>query len=292
MARRTAVLDASIGLIVVCLAGAVPAGQAIPVAGPRDVLTIAVFGEPTMTGEFAVDPDGAFEFPLIGRVVAAGLSARELEMYLVKRLADGYLKNPQVTVGLEQAARVRVFVMGEVRTPGAYQLAGDVTLIEALSRAGSTTTAAAQEALVLRPREAKGTGPILPAGQPSGDGAADAQSTPEESPDAEVIRIDLRELQTGVLRNNIALRDGDTVFVPKAQLVYVTGQVRSPGAYPVEPGMTVLQVLSLGGGVTDRGAASRIRIIRMVNGQSRTIGVDLTDTVEPGDTVVVPERFF
>jgi polysaccharide export outer membrane protein len=171
-------------------------------------------------------------------------------------------------------------------------LTGQATLIEALSFAGAITDAAARQALVLRPRDPNRTAPTLPAGPPNEGRPKDAEVAPGENPDAEVIRINLRELQTGILRNNIVLQDGDTVFVPKAQLVYLSGQVRSPGAYPVEPGMTVLQALSLGGGVTDRGATSRVRIIRVIDGQSRTIGVELTDTVEPGDTVVVPERFF
>ena len=91
---------------------------------------------------------------------------------------------------------------------------------------------------------------------------------------------------------NIQLQDGDTVNVPKTQSVFVTGHVKLSGAYSVERGTTVLQVLSLAGGVTDRGAEGRIRILRTVNGKRTEIKAKLTDTVEPGDTIVVPERFF
>jgi polysaccharide export outer membrane protein len=116
---------------------------------------------------------------------------------------------------------------------------------------------------------------------------------PDESGDAEVLRIDFRDLQSGeLLKNNVVLRDGDTVFVPRAQLVYMTGQVRSPGAYSIEPGTTVLQALSLAGGATDRGATSRIKIIRDEDAKKKEIKAKLTDVVEPGDTVVVPERYF
>ncbi len=88
------------------------------------------------------------------------------------------------------------------------------------------------------------------------------------------------------------LHDGDTVTVLKAQSVYVTGQVKSPGAYAVDAGTTVLQALSLAGGLTDRGADGRIRIQRVVEGKTTEIKAKLTDVVQPGDTIIVPERFF
>jgi len=80
--------------------------------------------------------------------------------------------------------------------------------------------------------------------------------------------------------------------VPKAQSVFVSGQVKNPGAYAVEPGTTVLQVLSLAGGLTDRGADSRVRIQRMVKGKLKETKAKLTDTVQPGDTIIVPQKFF
>jgi polysaccharide export outer membrane protein len=252
------------------------AAQAEQTIAPRDELTVTVFGEPTMSGKFTVDPDGTFEFPLVGRVKAAGLTARGAEAELNRRLSDGYLKNPQITVLIGQIANQRVFVLGEVRAPGTYQFPGGVTLIEAISRAGSTIPTAARQVLIIRPVDARNPAP----------------SMPDES-GTEVLRIDLRDLQSGeLLKNNIVLRDGDTVFVPRAQMVYLTGQVRSPGAYSIEPGTSVLQALSLAGGATDRGATSRIKIIRNEDDKKRELKAKLTDVVEPGDTIVVPERYF
>ena len=262
-------------------------GQGDPPIAPGDALAITVFGEPTLTGKYTVGSDGTFEFPLIGRVLAVGLTARGLVTKLTGRLGDGYLKNPQVTVSLERLANVQVFVMGEVRSPGAYQFTNGVTLLEALARAGSANPGA-QEALIVRSSDASGDGSSLPA-------ADDGRET---------LRVDLRE--GALARNNVKLRNGDTVFVPRAQLVYITGHVRSPGAYSVQPGMTVLQALSLAGGATDRGATNRVRIIRVVNVETdhaedgkkvgsdepEEIRVELTDLVQPGDTIVVPERFF
>jgi len=113
-----------------------------------------------------------------------------------------------------------------------------------------------------------------------------------DAADAVVTRVNLEQLQSGRLARNVSLQDGDTVFVPRADMVYVFGQVRSPGAYPIPTETTVLQALSLAGGVTDRGATNRVRIVRLVDGKEREVPVELADQVRAGDTIIVPERFF
>ena len=109
---------------------------------------------------------------------------------------------------------------------------------------------------------------------------------------AEIFRASIRDLESGTLKKNIELRDGDTIFVPRAETVYVFGQVKNPGAYAIQKDTTVLQALSLAGGVTEHGAMNRIRIVRIVNGEKKELKVKLTDVVQPGDTIIVPERFF
>lgn len=264
---------------IVSLALALPAAAQLSgyVIGPQDVLTITIYDQPDMSGKFKVEGDGSFTFPLIGRIKAAGQTLRAVEDELKKRLEDGYLKNPQVTVGIEKYQSQRIFILGEVRAPGAYTLSGDMTLIEALSGAGSTTPSAADEILIVRPPPGKQSGPVLP------DQAA-ADST--------VIHVNIRDLQEGDLTKNVALKDGDTIVVPKAQAVYVFGQVKQPGAYAMDKGTTVLQALSLAGGVTDRGSTGRIKIVRTVDGKKKELKAKLTDLVEPGDTLIVAERFF
>jgi polysaccharide export outer membrane protein len=205
------------------------------------------------------------------------LTLRQVEDGLKKRLKDeGYFRNPQVTVAVETYKSQRVFIVGEVRTPGTYPLSGNMNLVEALARAGSTLPTASAEAVIVHASDSA-TGPTLPTSQ-------DADN---------IVRVDLHDLQQGVFSQNTVLRDGDTIFIPRAESVYVFGQVKSPGAYVLQQRNTsVLQALSLAGGVTDRGSTGRIQIIRIVNGEKKEIGVKLADIVKPGDTIVVREKFF
>ena len=245
--------------------------------GPQDVVTIAVYEQADLSGKFAIEADGTFSFPLIGRIKAGGLTLRGLEIELKKRLADGFFKNPQVSVAVEQYRSQRIFIVGEVRSPGTYPLTGDMTLIEAIARAGSATPAASGEVLIVR--AAGGKIPRTPV-------------LPSQEDASEVVRVNLNELQNGALSKNVRLHDGDTVFVPRAESIYVFGQVKNPGAYTIQQSMTVLQALSLAGGLTDRGSEGRIKIIRIVDGQKKELKVKLTDLVKSGDTIMVPERFF
>ena len=142
------------------------AGRVEYLIGAQDVLTVTVWDSPDLSGKFTVETDGSFTFPLIGRVKAGGLTLRQFEAELKKKLADGYFKNPQVSVAVETYRSQRIFIVGEVRNPGTYQLTGDMTLIEAIARAGSTTPGAAPEALVVRaPAGKQADGPILPGQQ-------------------------------------------------------------------------------------------------------------------------------
>jgi polysaccharide export outer membrane protein len=252
------------------------------VVGPQDVLTITVFGEAEFSGKFTVEQDGTFTYPQLGRIKAGGTTLRSLEAELKKQLADGYLKNPQVAVSIETYRSQRILIMGEVRSPGEYQLNGEMTLLAALARAGSTTPAAGHEIIIVR--QPKRGGQALLASRPLVPGNDDTES--------DVIRIDLSDLQAGNTALNVMLQDGDTINIPKAQSVFVSGQVKTSGAYSVERGTTVLQVIALAGGLTERGSDSRIKLLRVVDGKQQEFKAKLTDTVEPGDTVVVQERFF
>src|SRR5439155_15556376 len=115
---------------------------------------------------------------------------------------------------------------------------------------------------------------------------------PTQRDSKDVVRVNLRDLENGAFSQNALLRDGDTIFVPCAESGYVFGQVKNPGAYPLQQkNTTVLQALSLAGGVTDRGSTARIDIVRIVNGGKKELRVKLGDPVKPGDTIIVHERF-
>jgi polysaccharide export outer membrane protein len=250
------------------------------IVGPNDVLAISVVDQAQLTGKYIVRADGTFTFPLLGRLPAAGLSLQTVENDIRDRLAKGYLKDPQVGVSVEQFRSQQIFMMGEVRQPGALQFTGSMSVIEALARAGSTTERAGVEAVIVR--------------QPNG---AVPLSTAElerasKSTGSDVIRIDLQKLQAGELSQNVTLRSGDTIFVRRADSVFVSGQVRSPGEYVIRQGMTVRQVLALAGGPSERGSTRRIQIVRRVGETETTVGASLQDTVHAGDTVIVRERLF
>jgi polysaccharide export outer membrane protein len=259
-----------------------PAGQPSPspdyVVGAQDILTITSYDQADLSGKFTVEADGSFAYPMIGRVQAGGMTLRQVEAQVKKQLKnEGFFNNPQITVSMDQYRSQKIFVVGEVRAPGSYPLSGDMSLVEALARAGSTLSSASGEAVIVHAASGHESGPVLPK-QVSADS---------------VVRIDIRELQNGSLSQNTTLRDGDTIFVPRAESVYVFGQVKNPGAYALrQKDTSVLQTLSLAGGLTDRGSTVRIRIVRMVDGEKKEFKAKLTDVVQPGDTVIVAERFF
>jgi polysaccharide export outer membrane protein len=247
------------------------------VVGAQDVLTITSYDQADLSGKFTVEADGTFTYPLIGRFKAGGLTLRLVEAGLKKRLVDqSFFRNPQITVAVETYKSQKVFIVGEVRLPGTYTLSGDMSLVEVLARAGSTLPTASGEAVIVHAGDGA-SGPTLPTAQ-------ELKNT---------TRVDLKELQNGMISQNTALRDGDTIFVPRAESVYVFGQVKNPGAYALQQRKTtVLQALALAGGVTDRGTTARIRITRLIDGKTQEIRVGMADTVQPGDTIIVPERFF
>ena len=244
--------------------------------GPDDLLTITVFDEPDLTGKYRVDADGFITFPLIGRVASAGVTIAVLQERLRSMLAKGYLRYPQVRVEIEQYKSKSVFVIGEVRAPGKYSMTGSMSLIEALALAGSPTPAASNELIVVHPKKTpEGTVPVV-------DGDADAERTV----------VNLKDLQLGKAGLDVGLEDGDTIYVPKAQIFYVNGYVVHPGSYVLDPGMTILQAISLAGGLSERGSDRGIKIVRMTNGKREEVDGKLTDLIQPNDTILIRQRFF
>lgn len=260
--------------ILLALLVGVPAGAAAqvpPRIGPRDQVTVTVFNAPDLSGKFTLDGEGVLLHPLVGAIKASGLTSRELEEAVAQKLRQGDLhRNPRVTVELQQAQNRSVTVTGEVRIQGPVAFAGELTLFDALVKAGMTTAEAGEEALIVRPAP---------------NGAANPAA------EDEVLTANLRELTSGNLaKYNIALQDGDRVIVLRVDQVTVSGQVNRPGAYTVRSGTTVREVLAMAGDLTEKGTARGLRIVRRVSGKTapqELKDVKLTDVVKPGDTIIV-----
>jgi polysaccharide export outer membrane protein len=269
--------------------------------GPGDVLHVVVLGQAEMTGDFPVNPEGLMSFPVLGKVKASQMSIRELERKLTTLLTDGYLKRPQVTVTVQEYNSQRVFVTGEVLKTGPYALKADRSLRALLGEIGPFTQNAGHEVIVIRPPAGIVVPPLPPPSAPSSERGAPPSDTaspaagpglPLDIPGAEVFHVSLQELQSGNPERNILLQAGDTVYVPRAAQIYIAGSVTRPGPYRFQEGMTLLQALTLAGGVTERGSTKRVKVIRTVGDKKQEIRIQPTDLVQPEDTIVVPERFF
>lgn len=241
------------------------------VIGPQDQLSITVFEEPELTGKYRVDNDGNFSFPLLDRVRAGGRTLADLQNTLTTMLSNGYLRNPQVRVEIDQYRSQSVFVSGEVRAPGKIMMTSTaMTLLEALAQAGSPTSSASNEITITR-----------------------RSDKPDAAPDGlALIRVNRRDLEVGRVGHDIVLRDGDIINVPPAKRFYIAGQVRNPGFYVLEPGMTVQQAIALSGGLTERGSDRGVTATRLVNGKAVDVAVKLEDAVLANDTLNIRQRFF
>lgn len=160
----------------------------------NDVLDIVVFEEPDLTMTKRVSDEGIISYPLIGDIVVKGLTTQEVEKVLEERLRDGYLKKPDVSVRLDivlmgQYQEKEVFVLGEVKRPGAIPMLGKyLTVLEAVTKAGGfTEIAAPNRTKVIRLED--GT--------------------------EQTIKVNLNKVRKGDRRLDIILKPGDTIVVPE-----------------------------------------------------------------------------
>jgi polysaccharide export outer membrane protein len=247
--------------------------------GPGDVLRVSVYDNPDLSQEVTIEADGAFSYPLIGRVQAAGLPVPQLESLLAKRLADGYLVSPQVGVTVTQHKSQQVYVMGAVSKPGPYALQRQTTLLEALSTAGGPTPEAGFEVIVTHAADK----PALPSGTSKVAAAANGQPA---------IRVSLEQLMAGGVPQRITLQDGDVVYVPAATFVYVTGEIQRPGRYRLEKDTTIHKVVTLAGGFTKFAATKSMTVQRMVDGKRLEFQAGPNDLLQAEDVVVVRPSLF
>ena len=161
-----------------------PADYAI---GPEDVLGVLFWRDADMTGDVTVRPDGRITLPLIGDLQAAGLRPDALRD-LVQKAAEKYLSDPSVTVVVRQINSRKVFITGQVATPGAYPLVGQRTVMQVIALAGGLNEYADAKAItVMRSENGKTTS----------------------------FKFNYKDVSRGKgLEQNIQLRPGDTIVVP------------------------------------------------------------------------------
>jgi polysaccharide biosynthesis/export protein len=251
------------------------------VLGPEDEIEITVWDHEDLTRKTRVGLDGRISFPFIGEVRAQGLSVLQLQRELERRLGDGYIIDPHVSVSITDFKSQKFFVVGNVARPGTYPLTKTITVVEAVSLAGGLATGGGRSVSV-------GTAVIVRA-RP-GD-QADQPRLPKEARPQDQVTVSLNAALAGDPRHNVEINNRDTVFVPNL-VFYVAGQVKRPGRYPYEEGLTVLKAVTTAEGFTDKAAVRRTHIIRERGPAKEKVEVSLEDSVRPGDTVVVPESWF
>lgn len=238
------------------------------IIGEGDVLKITVYDHDDLTTTVRVSGDGVISFPLIGQIEVKGMTLSEISDKITNMLADGYIVNPQVNIFVQEFRSKKAFIMGEVSKPGLYVLPGNTTFLELLSEAGGLTKDAGDKAIIKRKQ---------------------LSETVED-----IITVDLKGLiEKGDASLDIPIMDNDSIYVAKAGVFYVTGEVKKPDAYKYEEGTTVIKAITMGGGFTDKAAKGKVKIIRKVDGKEEVIEkVKMDEPVLPDDVIVVPESFF
>jgi polysaccharide export outer membrane protein len=224
--------------------------------GPGDTVHVTVFQQPDLTTDARINERGSIEMPLVGGIKVAGLSTTEAAKTISDALKDGqYLKQPQVAVALTTVRSRQVSMLGLIVRPGRYPL---------------------EEAHTKLPDLVAAAGGIAAGG----------------SEDITVIR-DGKSEKVSALAKDFELKGGDTVYVDRAPVFYIYGEVMHSGAYPVKAGMTIMQAISIGGGITPRGSENRVKLRRVSpDGKTREYDATLIDQIKADDVIFVKESLF
>lgn len=235
--------------------------------GTGDVVRITVYGNPDLTTEARVGEEGGITFPLIGTVMAAGQTPAAAEKDIAERLAKGgFIVDPNVNLNIVQYRGQQISVLGRVNRPGKYTLEKTTRLADALALAGGIIVDGADVVTLMRTRDGK----------------------------TEYLDIDMLALfKSGGEANNVLVQDGDVLNVARQPVFYIYGEVQRSGAFRLEQGMSVVQALSIGGGLTPRGTQRGIRILRRdAAGALQEVDVKLADPVKKDDVIYVKESLF
>lgn len=246
-------------------AQATPSGETL---GVGDTVRVTVFQNPDLTTESRISSKGTIVMPLVGEVQLNGMSPTSAGTRIADQLKKGnFIKNPQVSVGVLQVRSRQVSVLGQVTRPGRYVLDDSgLKLTDVIALAGGIGPAGDDSVTVMLTRDGK---------------------TSQRA-------IDIAKMyRTGNLSSNFEVENGDTIYVQRAPLFYIYGEVQRAGAYRLEPNMSVMQALSLGGGVTPRGTDRGIKVHRRTQDEKfRVVDVQLTDAIQADDVIYIKESLF
>ena len=224
--------------------------------GVGDAVRVTVFQQPDLTTEARISESGTIAMPLIGEAKVAGMTASEAAARIAGELKKGkFLKDPQVSIVRTTLRSQQVSVLGMVARPGRYALDDtSAKLADVIAAAGGLA--------------------------------------PEGSNSVTVIRGGQRH-QVSLLGKSFELQGGDTVHVDRAPVFYIYGEVARAGAYRLEPGLTVMQAISLGGGITPRGSDRRLKLRRAgPDGKVLESDAGLRDVIKADDVIYVREALF
>ncbi len=290
--------------VFITLAGMLMAGKPAMaqdyILGPGDLLKITVYENDDLATTARISGNGMISVPLIGKIKVAGMTPGEAEHKIGQRLAQGYIIDPHVTVFVQEYKSKQVTILGEVAKPGVYTLTSNATILDIISKAGGLTDKAGNRIIIKRKIKNAapdaGTPAALPAANETGGAAAGPgleAGTSGHNPDSTYITLNLKEMmEKGNMAENLYVQDGDNIFVTKSGFIYVTGEVKMPGAYKFEEGSTVIKAIALAQGLTDKAAPGRTTLIRKVDGKDEKIRVGMDFQLQPDDVISVPESFF
>ena len=228
------------------------------VLGPEDVIEVEVLGRSDFRVRSRIGADGIIQLPFIGPFPAANKNVRQVGDEVRAALErGGFFANPIMRVEIVSYASRYVTVLGSVVTPGLVPVDRSYRLSEILARGGGVRENGA-DYVILRPEKG-----------------------PEQ-------RRSIKELATGDPAQDPFVSPGDKIYSPQAEIFYISGQVRAPGAYPVASDMTLRMALAKGGGLTELGSERAIKVTRGAKAQK----LGMNEKILPGDVVVVGERLF
>lgn len=244
--------------------------------GPSNLLEIKVTQDPDLTRTLRVDSRGDITLPLVGALHVEGLTPKALEQKIAKALEQDYIRNPDVIVFVREYSSVKVIIQGQVLRPGIYNMIGKPTLLESISMAGGITEKADVASIkLIRAKSAK----------------RKKENDANEIYDYEAIKN--AKIADPILETN------DTVFVDEAVPIIVEGAVLRPGVIYPKPKSTLMQVISLAGGLRELGDGTSIkvyspetntgRVSKIYNIERIREGKDLDPQLIAGNVIVVEE---